>query len=160
PSLEAAAFISRALTVGVYLTALLCLARRYAPTARPLTMSALLLWGIVWWPFLAVILPIIQPTGIVVAALAVCLLAAGVGALAAGAGQWFWAGVALFFALLKPQDALPALVVLALWAVLRPEARWRLLTGFGAIAVVPVALSFFWRPDWLMAWAGALVALP
>ncbi len=166
PSLEAAAFASRALTVFVYLAALLCLARRYASDARPLTISALLLWGIVWWPFLAVILPIIQPTGIVVAALAFCLLAADAGARAAGenagatAGQWFWAGVALFFALLKPQDALPALVVLAIWAALRPEARWWLLAGFGAMAVMPVALSFFWRPDWLTAWASALIALP
>ena len=146
-SLEAAAFVTRALTVFVYLAALLCLARRYASTARPLTMSWLLLWGLAWWPFLAVILPIIQPTGIVVAALAFCLLAAGAGArvpsgyesaeaqprqapAAAGAGQWFWAGVALFFALLKPQDALPVLVVLAVWAALRPEARWRLLGWF------------------------------
>ena len=175
PSLEAAAFITRALTVGVYLAALLCLARRYASTARPLTMSWLLLWGLAWWPFLAVILPIIQPTGIVVAALAFCLLAAGAGAratgesaeaqprqapAAVGARQWFWAGVALFFALLKPQDALPALLVLAIWAALRPEARWRLLGGFGAMAVVPVALSFLWRPDWLMAWASAIIALP
>ncbi len=153
PSLEAAAFVTRALTVFVYLAALLCLARRYASTARPLTMSWLLLWGLAWWPFLAVILPIIQPTGIVVAALAFCLLAAG-------ARQWFWAGFALFFALLKPQDALPVLVVLAIWAALRPEARWRLLVGFGAIAVVPLALSFLWRPDWLMAWASAIIALP
>ncbi len=153
PSLEAAAFVTRALTVGVYLAALLCLARRCAPDARPLTMTWLLLWGIAWWPFLSVILPIIQPTGIVVAALAFCLLAAG-------AGRWFWAGGALFFALLKPQDALPALVVLAVWAALRPEARWRLLAGFSAIAVVPVALAFFWRPDWLTSWASALVALP
>jgi hypothetical protein len=177
PSLEAAAFIARALTVGVYLAALLCLARRCAPAARPLTMAWLLLWGIAWWPFLAVILPIIQPTGIVVAALAFCLLAAGAGAratngseragtrfpqapAAAGAGQWFWAGCALFFALLKPQDALPALAVLAVWGALRPQARWRLLAGSGAAAVVPVALAFFWRPDWLAAWASALAALP
>jgi hypothetical protein len=153
PSLEAAAFVTRALTVGVYLAALLCLARRYAPNARPVTMSALLLWGLAWWPFLAVILPIIQPTGVVVAALAFCLLAAG-------AGRWFWAGFALFFALLKPQDALPALVVLAIWGALRAEVRWRLLAGFGVIAVVPVALSFFWRPDWLLTWVTALIALP
>lgn len=152
PSLETAAFVARALTVGVYLAALLCLARRYT-SAGPLTMAWLLLWGIAWWPFLAVILPIIQPTGVVVAALAFCLLAAG-------AEQWFWAGFALFFALLKPQDALPALVVLAIWAALRPEARWRLLAGFGVVAIVPVALAFFWRPDWLMAWVSALVALP
>ncbi|HLW02466.1 MAG TPA: glycosyltransferase 87 family protein [Ktedonobacterales bacterium] len=160
PSLEAAAFVSRTLTVGVYLAALLCLTRRYAPDARPVTMTLLLLWGIAWWPFLSVILPIIQPTGIVVAALAFCLLAAGAGARAAGAGRWFWAGFALFFALLKPQDALPALVVLAVWAALRPEARWRLLAGFAAMAVVPVALSFIWRSDWLTAWASALIALP
>jgi hypothetical protein len=153
PSLEAAAFVSRALTVGVYLTALLCLARHFAPDARPLTMTLLLLWGIAWWPFLSVILPIIQPTGIVVAALAFCLLAVK-------ARQWFWAGFALFFALLKPQDALPALVVLVVWAALRPEARWRVLAGFSAIAIVPVALAFFWRSDWLMAWASALIALP
>lgn len=153
PSLEAAAFVARALTVGVYLAALLCLARRYASTAGPLAMSALLLWGLAWWPFVAVILPIIQPTGIVMAALAFCLLAAG-------AGRWCWAGVALFFALLKPQDALPALVVLTIWGALRVEARWRMLAGFGAIAVVPVALSFLWQPGWLLAWANALLALP
>jgi len=153
PSLEAAAFVTRALTVGVYLAALLLLARCYASDARPLIMACLLLWGLAWWPFLAVILPIIQPTGIVVAALAFCLLAAG-------ARQWFWAGCALFFALLKPQDALPVLVVLAVWGALHAEARWRLLAGFGAIASVPVAASFLWRPDWLAAWASALNALP
>ncbi|HEY7356192.1 MAG TPA: glycosyltransferase 87 family protein [Ktedonobacterales bacterium] len=155
PSLETAALVARALTVGVYLAALLCLARRYAPAARPLTMAWLLLWGMAWWPFLAIILPIIQPTGIVVAALAFCLLAVG-----AGAGSWFWAGCALFFALLKPQDALPALAVLAVWAALRSEARWRLLAGFGVVALVPATLAFFWRPDWLTAWASTLVALP
>jgi hypothetical protein len=177
PSLEAAAFVSRALTVGAYLAALLCLARRYAPDARPVMMTGLLLWGVAWWPFLAVILPIIQPTGIVVAALAFCLLAAGAGARAStasesaetrfpqapaagGAGQWFWAGCALFFALLKPQDALPALVVLAIWGALRAEARWRLLAGSGAIAAVPVAVSFLWRPDWLTTWANVIIALP
>jgi hypothetical protein len=153
PSLEAAAFVARMLTVGVYLAALLLLARRFAPDARPLTMAWLLLWGMAWWPFLAVILPIIQPTGIVVAALAFCLLAVG-------ARRWFWAGCALFFALLKPQDALPALVVLAIWGVLRAEARWRLLAGFGVIAVLPVVASFLWRPDWPVAWASALIALP
>jgi len=152
-SLEVAAFVARALTVGVYLAALLLLARRYAPDARPLTMAWLLFWGIAWWPFLAVILPIIQPTGIVVAALAFCLLAVGT-------RRWFWAGFALFFALLKPQDALPVLAVLIVWGALRAEARWRLLAGFGAIAVVPVALSFLWRPDWLLAWVDAIITLP
>ncbi len=153
PSLEAAAFVTRALTAGVYLAALLWLARRCASTVRPLTMAWLLLWGIAWWPFLAVIMPIIQPTGMVVAALAFCLLAVG-------ARRWFWAGCALFFALLKPQDALPALAALAIWGALHAEARWRLLAGFGVVAVLPAALSFFWRPDWPAAWAGALLALP
>ncbi|HEY7349779.1 MAG TPA: glycosyltransferase 87 family protein [Ktedonobacterales bacterium] len=152
-SLEAAAFMARALTVGAYLAALLCLARRYASDARPPTMAWLMLWGMAWWPFLAVILPIIQPTGIVVAALAFCLLAVGT-------RRWFWAGCALFFALLKPQDALPVLAPLAIWGLPRAEARWRLLAGFGAIAVLPVALSFLWRPDWLVNWASALIALP
>jgi hypothetical protein len=153
PSLEAAAFVARALTAGLYLAALLCLTRRYAPDARPLTLAWLLLWGIAWWPFLAVILPIIQPTGVVVAALAFCLLAAG-------SGQWFWAGFALFFALLKPQDALPTLGVLAIWGALRAEARWRLLAGFSAAAGLPTLVAFLWRPDWLAAWLGAILALP
>jgi hypothetical protein len=50
--------------------------------------------------------------------------------------------------------------VLAIWAALRPEARWRLLAGFGVVAIVPTTLAFFWRPDWLTTWASALVALP
>ncbi|SRR5579883_237769 len=153
PSLEAAAFVTRALTAGLYLAALLCLTRRYAPDARPLTLVWLLLWGIAWWPFLAVILPIIQPTGMVMASLAFCLLAAG-------SGQWFWAGFALFFALLKPQDALPALAVLAIWGALRAEARWRLLAGFCAAAGLPTLVAFLWRPDWLMGWLSAILALP
>ncbi len=153
PSLEAATLVVRALTVWLYLLALLCLARRFAMTARPLALAGLLLWGIAWWPFLAVILPIVQPTGVVVAALVFCFLAAG-------AGRWFWAGFALFVALLKPQDALPALVVLAIWAALCAEARWRLLAGFFSAAVLPVGLAFIWRPDWLSHWLGALLALP
>jgi hypothetical protein len=152
-SLELATLLLRAATVALYLTALLCLIRRYAWASSLLTRASILLWGLAWWPFLAVILPIVQPTGIVLAALAWCLLALG-------ARRWFWAGFALFFALLKPQDALPAVVVLLLCGLLHKEARWRLVAGFCAAALLPVSLAFAWQPGWVGAWLAAVTTLP
>jgi hypothetical protein len=152
-SLENATLLVRALTVALYLTALCCLIRRYAAASAPLAKGGMLFWGIGWWPFPVIILPMVQPSGVVFAALAFCLLAVR-------SGRWFWGGFACFVALLKPQDALPVLAVLAIYALLRAEARWRLLAGFAAAAALPVTAAFLWRPDWLGAWLEAVIALP
>jgi hypothetical protein len=152
-SLETATLLLRTLTVALYLVALCCLVRRYAAASSPLAKGGMLLWGIGWWPFPVIILPMVQPNGVVFAAMAFCLLLVS-------SGRWFWGGFACFFALLKPQDALPMLAVLAIYAVLRARARWRLLAGFAAAASVPSIVAFLWRPDWLGAWLGQVIALP
>lgn len=149
---ETAIIVVRALTVALYLVAWLALVWRFG-TALPAAARALLvLLGLVWWPFLSVILPIVQQAGTIFALLALA-------GLAAERGRWGWAGAAAFLALLKPTESLPVVALLALWAWRAPVARRGFLAGFAAVGVPAALVAFARRPTWLADWLHAVLVL-
>jgi hypothetical protein len=149
---EAAIIAVRAVTVALYLVALILLIWRFAGALPAAVRGGLLLIALAWWPFLAVILPIVQQAGTV---FAVVVLAA----LAAERGRWFWAGIACFIALLKPTESAPIVALLALWALRTPAATRPFLAGLLAVGLPASAAAFIVRPTWPLDWVRVLGAL-
>ena len=147
---EAAILLVRAVTVALYLAALTLLIWRFAGNTPLLVRAGLLLVGIFWWPFLAVILPLAQQAGTVFALLVFAVLAAE-------HGRWFGAGVAAYIALLKPADSAPMILVLAAWALTNAAGRWSFVRGFLAVGLPTAAVAFIARPTWLFDWLTQLV---
>ncbi|HEY7983053.1 MAG TPA: hypothetical protein VID73_02720 [Ktedonobacterales bacterium] len=149
---EAAIIAVRALTVALYLTALAALVWRFAGALPSWAQGGLLFIGLAWWPFLAVILPIVQQAGTVFALLALA-------ALAAERDDWLAAGLLSIPALLKPTESAPLVAALALWAVRAPTARRRYFTGLAALGLPLLALAFIVRPTWPADWLRAVLDL-
>jgi hypothetical protein len=146
---EAAIIAVRALTAALYLTALAALIWRFASVLPTWAQGGLLFIGLAWWPFLAVILPIVQQAGTVFALLALA-------ALAAERDDWLVAGLLSIPALLKPTESAPLVLVLALWAARAPAARQRYFLGLAALGGPLVVLAFVVRPTWPADWLRAV----
>ena len=77
-----------------------------------------------------------------------------VGALLAGAsalliaGQFFWAGVVLAIAAIKPQLVLPVALYLVLWAISDWKGRRKFLFGFGGVLLALLAGAEVLLPGW------------
>jgi hypothetical protein len=150
---DTAIIVMRALTVALYLMALALLVWRFGGRLPVWGQGGLLIAGIGWWPFLAVILPIVQQAGTVFGLLV--LAAFGV-----ERKRWFAAGVLSFLALLKPTESIVLVAVLALWALRSPSRQaWRYFGGMGAIGIPTSLLAFALRPTWVTDWWNAVVAL-
>ncbi|HEV2238584.1 MAG TPA: hypothetical protein VGR57_18140 [Ktedonobacterales bacterium] len=149
---ETAIIAVRALTVALYLTALAALVWRFAGALPTWAQGGLLFIGLAWWPFLAVILPIVQQAGTVFALLALA-------ALAAERDDWQVAGLLCIPALLKPTESAPLVLALALWAARAPAARRRYFTGLAALGLPLAALAFIVRPTWPADWLRAVLDL-
>ena len=84
-----------------------------------------------------------------------------VGALLAGAsalliaGQFFWAGVVLAIAAIKPQLVLPVALYLVLWAISDWKGRRRFLFGFGGVLLALLAGAEVLLPGWFGSFLGA-----
>lgn len=150
-STDDAVMLMRMVTVALYLAALALLIWRFAGGLPLVARAGLLLVGIAWWPFLAVILPIVQQAGTVFALLVFALLAAE-------RGRWFWSGAAAYAALLKPADSGLVVLLLVAWALTSRAGRWRFVWGFLALALPTAALAFVARPTWLFEWITQLLA--
>ncbi len=146
---EAAITLVRACTVALYIVALLALIGRFADALPVAGRVGLMLIGLAWWPFLSVILPIVQQAGTIFALLVLATLAAE-------RGQWFWSGVACFLALLKPTESALVVLVLAMWAIRWPAGRRPFLAGALAIGLPATALAFAVRPTWIPDWIRVL----
>jgi hypothetical protein len=143
----------RAITVAVYFAALALLVWRFGSALPLWARGGLLLAGVGWWPFLAVILPIVQQAGTV---FGMVVLAAW----CVERNRWFSAGVLSFLALFKPTESIVLVTVLALWALRSSAPRARLFfAGLAAIGVPTSLLAFAVRPTWVLDWWGAVVAL-
>jgi hypothetical protein len=149
---EAAIVVVRAATVALYLAALLLLIWRFAAALPAGARVGLLLLGIAWWPFLSVILPIVQQAGTIFALLALA-------ALAAERGRWSWAGAAAFLALLKPTESAPFVLLLALWALRSRASRRPFATGLLAVGAPACLLALAVRPTWIADWLRTVAAL-
>jgi hypothetical protein len=149
---ESAIIVVRALTVALYLVAWLALVWRFGGRLPAAGRASLLLLGLAWWPFLSVILPIVQQAGTIFALLVLA-------ALAAERGRWSWAGAAAFVALLKPTESAPIVAMLAVWAWHAPTGRRAFLTGFLALGLPTTLLAFARRPTWVTDWLRVLASL-
>jgi hypothetical protein len=143
----------RAITVALYLVALALLVWRFGAMLPAWGQGGLLLAGLGWWPFLAVILPIVQQAGTVFGLLVLA-------AFLAERNRWLPAGVLSFVALLKPTESILLVAVLAVWALRSSASHARLfLTGIAAIGIPTTLLAFSRRPSWLPEWWRAVVTL-
>jgi hypothetical protein len=150
---DSATIVVRAITVALYLAALALLVWRFAGTLPTWAQGGLLLAGVGWWPFLAVILPIVQQAGSVFGLLVLA-------AYCMEQKRWFAAGFMSFLALFKPTESVMLIAVLALWALRSPSRQaWRYFAGFAAIGVPTTLLAFAVRPTWVMDWWHAAVTL-
>jgi hypothetical protein len=149
---ETAIIAARALTVALYLVAWLALVWRFGGKLPAAGRAALLLLGLAWWPFLSVILPIVQQAGTVFALIALATLAAE-------RGRWGWAGAAAFVALVKPTESAPVVAMLALLAWRTRAARRPFLSGFLAIGLPTTLVAFARRPTWVTDWLRVLASL-
>lgn len=110
-----------------------------------------MLLGIAWWPFLVVILPIVQQTGMVFDTLVL-------GLLAAERGKWFWTGIAAYTVLLKPADSGLVVLLLIAWALMSRTGRRPFVRGFLALSLPTAALAFAVQPTWLFEWITHLLS--
>jgi Glycosyltransferase family 87 len=149
---EPAIIATRAVTVALYLAALLALIWRFAGALPAAARAGLVLLGVAWWPFLSVILPIVQQSGAVFALLVLATLAAE-------RGRWSWAAVAAYISLIKPTESAPVVLLLAVWALRTPAARRPFGLGLAAVALPTAALAFAVRPTWPADWLRVLASL-
>lgn len=146
-----AVMLMRVVTVALYLAAIALLIWRFAGSLPLAARAGLLLLGIAWWPFLTVILPIVQQAGTVFAMLVLALLAAE-------RGRWYWAGIAAYVALLKPANSGLVVLLLIAWALTNRTGRWPFVRGFLTLSVPTAALAFAVRPTWLFEWVTQLLS--
>jgi hypothetical protein len=149
---EAAIIAVRALTVALYLAALAALVWRFGGALPAWAQGGLLFVGLAWWPFLAVILPIVQQAGTVFALLVLATLCAE-------RDEWLVAGLLSVPALLKPTASAPLVLALALWAVRSPAARRRYFAGLAALGMPLTAVATIVRPTWPADWLRAVLDL-
>jgi hypothetical protein len=149
---EMAISMVRALTVALYLAALAALVWRFAGALPAWAQGALLFAGLAWWPFLAVILPIVQQIGTVFALLVAAIFLAE-------REEWTAVGMLSFALLLKPTVSVPCVVALAAWALRAPAARRRYVTGLVALGAPLATLAFVVRPTWPLDWLRAVLDL-
>jgi hypothetical protein len=150
---ESAIIIMRAITVAVYVVALGLLVWRFGARLPAWGQGGLLLAGVAWWPFLAVILPIVQQAGTVFGLLVLA-------AYCAERAQWFPAGVLSFLALFKPTESILLVAVLAIWSLRSSIAHARqFVVGLAAVGVPTSLVAFAKRPTWVADWWHAIVAL-
>lgn len=146
-----AVMLMRMVTVALYLAAVALLIWRFAGALPLAARAGLLLLGIAWWPFLAVILPIVQQAGTVFAMLVLALLAAE-------RGRWYWAGIAAYVALLKPANSGLVVLLLIAWALMSRAGRWSFVRGFLTLCLPTAALAFAVQPAWLFEWITQLLS--
>jgi len=71
-------------------------------------------------------------------------------------GRYEWAGLVLFFLMIKPQITYLVIAVVFIWAI--RNRKWRLFTGFFGSGLIFLALSWLLSPDLLPSFISAVIS--